>query len=126
MAVRAIEDPVALAQVDWIPESDGGRPGGPPPATVVYATTCVFELGGEEEDQPGWPWTADLVLSILIQETSRPRPDQSLAMIDFLVPDLAEPYVRVGNRILVTEGPRIVAHATITEVLSHRDASGAC
>ena len=110
-----------MAQIDWVPASEGGRSSGVPSAPV-YAAICVFDLGDEAAVQPGWPATADLVLSILIQEISRPRPAHSVARIGFLAPHLAEPYIRTGNRIVVMEGRRIVAHATITEILPHKSA----
>jgi hypothetical protein len=116
MGLTRMEQPVAVARIDWLPPSDGGRNAGPP-TTPVFATNSVFKLGGEEEVQPGSPWNAELMLTILIEEIERPRPDHTVAKIGFIAPELAEPYVRTGNRILVMNGPRVIARATITDVL---------
>ncbi|MFE4420544.1 hypothetical protein [Streptomyces sp. NPDC056817] len=41
----------------------------------------------------------------------------ALANIGFLVPDLARPHLHVGTELLITEGPTVVAHVVIRELL---------
>ena len=108
---------MATATIHWLSPSEGGRKFGPP-SVQVYMTTAVFQLDSEEETQPGWPWTADLMLSILIQRTESLDAYKDLAIIGFLVPDLAQPMLYAGSKIVITEGPHIVAYATINELLS--------
>ena len=86
--ITQLKDPVATMALSWISAADGGRRSGPPTAPV-YATTCVFPLGGEAEVQPGWPANADPMLSIIIQRTGQLPDGRDLAKIDFLVEELA-------------------------------------
>lgn len=93
-----------MAEIRWLPERQGGRHSGPPTAPV-YAATAAF---------PG----SDLaLLSVLVQHIGARPDDSALANIGFLVPDLARPHLRVGAELLITEGPTIVAHAVIRELL---------
>lgn len=106
--VIAFKEPLAVAAIRWLPESQGGRSSGPPTAPV-YAATATFRSDSEGSD-------ADL-LSILVQRV-RTQPDGSdLASIGFLVPELARPHLRLGAEPLITEGPNVVAHAVIHELL---------
>ncbi|MFI1294321.1 hypothetical protein ACH4VM_39130 [Streptomyces sp. NPDC020792] len=103
-----LKEPMAVAVVRWLPESQGGRRSGPPTAPV-YAATATFRSDTPQSD-------ADL-LSILVKRTGT-RPDGSdLAGIGFLVPDLARLHLQVGVELLITEGPKVVAHAVIHELL---------
>ncbi|BCY09689.1 hypothetical protein L3i22_047770 [Actinoplanes sp. L3-i22] len=97
----------------WLTAAEGGRRSGPPTAPV-YAATCVFPLGGEEQVVPGWPGSADQ-LSILVEQFAGDAHER-LARVDFLVPGLAEPHLRPGRQILILEGPRVVGHAIIRQV----------
>lgn len=81
----------------------------------MYAATCVFPLGGEEEVQPGWPATADK-LSILLEEAEGSGGDERRYKVGFLVPELAKPFVHAGAEVLVTEGPKVVAAGVVEEV----------
>ena len=110
--MKKIENPVAEAAVSWRSTADGGRRSGPPTASV-YAATAVFVRGGDREVQPGWPATADQ-LSILLEETTRQADGTRICKVDFLVPELAFPYLVPGGEILIMEGPRIVASARIS------------
>ncbi|MBS2966712.1 hypothetical protein KGA66_26990 [Actinocrinis puniceicyclus] len=109
-----IEQPVAYAVVSWLSAEQGGRRSGPPTAPV-YMATAVFPLGGERETQPGWPATADK-LSVLLQETPGTSDGGRIYKVDFLVRDLARPFLHPGAKMLVTEGPKVVASAVIREV----------
>lgn len=103
-----LKEPLAVAAIRWLPESQGGRISGPPTAPV-YAATATF---CSESAQPD----ADL-LSILVQRTGTLSDGSDLARIGFLVPDLARPHLHLGAELLITEGPKVVAHAVIRDLL---------
>jgi hypothetical protein len=113
-----ISDPVAEAVVRWRTAEEGGRWSGPSTAPVYVAST-VFVLGGESEVQPGWPWTADLMISIWVERIATQDDGSWLCKIDFPVRDLAMPYVVVGAKFLLMEGPRVVADAQFTITYPH-------
>jgi len=113
--IAELESPAALARVRWLTAAEGGRASGPPTASV-YASTCVFPLDDEQVPTPEWLAAADM-FSILLQRTDpRPALDEHVR-VGFLVPDLVAPYLHVGARVIVTEGHRVVAYATLEEVL---------
>jgi hypothetical protein len=112
--IEKIEYPAALALVRWIPAEEGGRRSGPPTA-LVYAANCTFPLGGESELIPGWPATAEK-LSLLLEQVGIGEDGRWTCKVDFLVPELAGPYLVVGAPMLVMEGPKVVGEAVITEV----------
>ena len=114
--IENIDVPVATARLKWRTAEEGGRRSGPPTAPV-YAATCVFPLGGEEAVQPGWPATADK-LSILLQEVERRRDGERLYKVGFLVPETAREFVHPGARLLVTEGPKVVASGVVEDVFA--------
>ncbi len=93
-----------MAEIRWLPESQGGRSSGPP-TTPVYAATATF------------PGSDAALLSILVQHIGAQPDGLALANIGFLVPDLARPHLQLGTELLITEGPTIVAHAVIRELL---------
>lgn len=95
---------MAVAEIRWLPESQGGRSSGPPTA-LVYAATATF------------PGSDAALLSILVQPAGAQPDGPALANIGFLVPELAGPHLHVGAELLITEGPRVVAHAVIRELL---------
>lgn len=113
-----IERPVAHAVVSWLSAEQGGRRSGPPTAPV-YMATAVFPLGGKRETQPGWPTTADPLLSVLLEEIPGSSRDARVYKVDFLVRDLAIPFLHPGAEMLITEGPvKVVASAVIRDVLA--------
>ncbi len=112
--MESIEEPLAVVRLRWRTAEEGGRRSGAPTAPV-YAATCVFPLGGEDEVQPGWPAMADK-LSILLEEVEGARGGDRRYKAGFLVPDLAKPFVHRGAQVLVTEGPKVVAAGVIEEV----------
>jgi len=114
----AILDPVAEAVVHWRAVEEGGRSSGPSTAPVYVAST-VFVLGGERELQPGWPWTADLILSVWVERIATRDDGSWLCKIDFPVRDLAVHYVVPGGEFLRMEGPRVVAEARFTITYPH-------
>ena len=114
MAIIEIQKPMATVSLRWIQSDVGGRRSGPPTAPV-YMATAVFKVGDEREVMPGWPATADQ-LSILVQRLGTVESGEESAYIDFLVPDLARPHLYVGAEILVMEGPRVVAEATVSDI----------
>lgn len=102
MTLTTIEHPMARIALRWRTAAEGGRRSGPPTA-AVYATTCCFPSACE----------GDPVMSILIEATP-PDPDgRATARVGFLAPHLAAPHLRPGARILVLEGPRVVAEAVV-------------
>ena len=117
--ISEIADPLAYAAVSWLTPEEGGRRTGPPTG-AVYASTCVFLLGGEAEVLPGWPGSSDQ-LSILLQEVSIEDQDIRLCKVDFLVRELARDFLCPGAQLLILEGPRIVATATIRAVMKAPD-----
>ena len=117
MAFQKIEKPVAIARIRWLTASEGGRKSGPPTAPV-YMATSVFQLGGEEETVPGWPGTADH-LSILVQRIEEQGDGVDISLIGFLVPELARAHLHPNARLLILEGPKVVAGATILELIEH-------
>jgi len=116
VAILEIKNPMAIVHIRWLSPEDGGRTTGPPSAPV-YAATAVFKLGGESEVMPGWPATADQI-SILVERSDPTEDGVESGRIGFLVPDLARPFVRVGAEFLIMEGPRVVAGATVIELLA--------
>jgi hypothetical protein len=110
-----IEKPLAIATLTWVSAPAGGRRSGPPTAPV-YAATAVFGEGDEAEVHPGWPVTADQV-SILLQRLS-PSPEVVEDFkIGLLFPEMVISNVRPGAEFVVLEGPKVVAHGVIREVL---------
>ena len=109
-----IDDPAVTARLRWLTAEEGGRRGGPPTA-VVYAATCVFPLGGEEEVQPRWPATAEKY-SILLQEIRSGPGVERFYKAGFLAPDLVGRFLHPGAPLLVTEGPKVVASGSIDAV----------
>jgi hypothetical protein len=110
-----IRDPVGEAIVYWRTAEEGGRKTGLP-TVPVYTPITVFVLGGEEEVQPGWPWTADPVLSICVERIAIRDDGSWLCRIGFLVPDLAVPYLVPGGKFLLMEGSGVVATAEFTVI----------
>jgi len=113
-----IEKPVAMAIIRWLSAAEGGRKAGPPLAKV-YMATAFFLTDKEEVDrkQRDSPILATTLLSILIQKTSQINKDEDRALIGFLAPNLARPSLYKGAKILITEGPKIVANAVVKELL---------
>ena len=107
---------MATVVLRWRKFEEGGRRSGPPLAPV-YVSTCVFPLGGEDEVHPGWPLTSEDQLSILLEEIEVVGDSYERRYnVDFLVPDLARPYVRSGAQVIVLEGPNIVATGMFEQV----------
>lgn len=121
MAVLEIKNPMAIVHIRWLSTEEGGRKTGPPSAPV-YAATAVFRLGDESEVMPGWPATADQ-MSILVERAAAVADGIESGRIGFLVPDLARPFLRVGAEVLIMEGPRVVADATVIELLAEPNGS---
>ncbi|KHF45564.1 hypothetical protein MINT15_07810 [Saccharomonospora viridis] len=112
-----IENPLALATVTWLPPEQGGRRSGPPSAPV-YASTTTFRTGDAVESEPGWPATDPRTVSVLLQRIDPTPQTTELVKVGFLAPELARPYLHEGAELVILEGPKQVAHAVITEVLT--------
>lgn len=115
--IKHIDKPLAVAVVSWLSPDQGGRRSGPPTAQV-YAATCIFPLGNDDEVLPDWPKGAEQ-FSILLEEIQRLPDNDGVCKIDFLAPDLAQPFVQPGADVLIMEGPKIVANAVIREIISY-------
>jgi hypothetical protein len=59
-------------------------------------------------------------MSVLLQRTATLPDGTETANIGFLAPALAEPHLDIGVELLITEGPKVVAHAVIQELLHPR------
>jgi hypothetical protein len=112
--IQTIEEPLAYAEVLWLTAEEGGHKTGPP-TVPVYAATCVFPLGNDEEVHPGWPAAGD-ALSVLLEAVDTTAGGTGTYKVDFLVRDLARPFLHRGADILVMQGPTVVARAIIREV----------
>ena len=103
---------LATAKVYWLSPDQGGRKA--PPFSPVYAATGRF-------DEPESEFFS-VVLSFPGQKEqaengSIPRAVDE-AEIGFLVPELVENKLAPGKKLLITEGPRIVAKCEIKSVNS--------
>ena len=112
--INRIAEPMAYADVRWVPPEAGGRRSGPPTAKV-YAATASFVMGDDAEVHPGWPSGAQH-LSILLQKANEMPGGPDRYKVDFLARELAWPLIHPGAELLVMEGPKIVANAEITDV----------
>lgn len=113
--IENLDAPAATALVTWLTPEQGGRLSGPPTATV-YAANCSFPLGGEAEAVPGWPATAEK-FSLLLQQVETMTSGAWLCKIDFLARELVADHLIPSAVMLVMEGPKVVGHAAIQEVL---------
>lgn len=113
--IKEIEYPMATAEVAWLTAEEGGRRSGPPTAQV-YAATCVFSLGGDADVLPDWPAAGD-ALSILLEAVDTATDGAGTYKLDFLVRDLARPFLHPLAKLLIMEGPKVVARAVIQEVI---------
>lgn len=103
---------VARALVHWLEPDQGGRSSGP--SGSVYAATGRFADLGDE--------LFSVVLRFPPKKTSLwhslSGTQQSLdeAELGFLAPELVEKKLAPGMKLLITEGPRIVAECEIQSV----------
>jgi len=101
---------LATAKVHWLSPNQGGRKA--PPSGSVYAATGRF-------DEPESEFFS-VVLSFTppkeqAENGSTPRSVDE-AEISFLAPELVENKLAPGKKLLITEGPRIVAECEIQSV----------
>lgn len=109
-----IEKPLAAALVRWRSAEQGGRRSGPPNAPVYMATSGLAAAGGGA-GCPNWSASVDM-LSILLQKTAELADGRWRCLVGFLVPELARPHLARDTEILVLEGAKVVATATVLEV----------
>lgn len=106
---------LAKALVHWLGSDQGGR--SKPPSGSIYAATGRF---ADREDE-----LFSVVLRFppkkTLQMHSLPELQQSLdeAELGFLAPELIEKKLAPGMKLLITEGPRIVAECEIQSVTAH-------
>ncbi|MGO1054811.1 hypothetical protein [Crossiella sp. CA198] len=111
--MQRIERPLAQAVVRWLTAEEGGRRSGPPTATV-YRSTASFQPGRDPLDQLRPPTEAH---TVLLRETECLPDGRRRCLVGFIAPDLLQPHLHAGVRMLVLEGPRTVAIADIEIVL---------
>lgn len=114
MAISEIPNPMATAVVRWLSRAEGGRRSGPPVAPI-YMATAAFQID-QKEAEAGLVATEESILSIMIKRGAPINDNQEEATLGFLVPDLARPLLFPGRELLIMEGPRVVAFATIRKV----------
>lgn len=105
---------LAKALVNWLGSDQGGRSS--PPSGPIYAATGRF---ADREDE-----LFSVVLRFPPKKTlqhSLSGSQQSLdeAELGFLAPELIEKKLAPGTKLLITEGPRIVAECEIQSVTAH-------
>ncbi|MGW0522922.1 hypothetical protein [Crossiella sp. NPDC003009] len=103
---------MAEAVVRWLTANQGGRRSGPPTA-VVYRSTASFAPGPNDlgEARP-----ATVPATVLLQEVEELPDGRRRCLVGFIAPELVQPHLRAGARMLVLEGPRTVAVAEIVLV----------
>lgn len=101
---------LATVKVRWLASDQGGRSS--PPSGPVYAATGRFAERGDE--------LFSVVLRFPTRIDSLSGAQQSLgeAELGFLAPKLIEKKLFPGRKLLLTEGPRIVAQCEIKSVTS--------
>ena len=109
-----IDDPVALAVVEWLSPQAGGEPNGPP--RWPYAAGCEFlsedmHLYPGHRENLGVPFTFSLEPVELISDTIW------RVKMDLLARESALPCLWEGRQMVIREGPHVVAVAVITAVL---------
>lgn len=105
---------LATAKVNWLVSVQGGRSS--PPSGPVYAATGRFADHGDE--------LFSVVLRFPLknpQMHSLSEAQQSLdeAELGFLAAELIEKKLVPGTKLLITEGPRVVAECEIQSVTSY-------
>ncbi len=106
---------LAKALVHWLGSDQSGR--SKPPSGPIYAATGRF---ADREDE-----FFSVVLRFppkkTLQMHSLPESQQSLdeAELGFLAPELLQKKLAPGMKLLITEGPRIVAECEIQSVTTH-------
>lgn len=117
-----LENPVAVATVQWLSKEVGGRRGGPPsipPAGGTYGATTELYAFENMDRYPEHRADPGFGVSILLEPTEFISAHLCEAKVGFLVPDaLILPCLWVGRQVLIMEGARIVALARITEVFT--------
>jgi hypothetical protein len=93
----------ATAKVVWKSQEELGRLL-PPPDTTRWAATARFI----EDDEHN---LFSVVLYYSVNQVGRE------ADLHFLAPELVLPRMKMGSRLYITDGPKIVAEAIITEVM---------
>ena len=112
--MMSIDDPVALAVMEWLSPQAGGRRSGPP--SWPYAATCDF-LEEDMRHHPGHSESPGYTMSIVLEPTELVSVTVWKVKIDFLVRELVLPCLWPGRYIIIREGGRVAAVAMITDVL---------
>jgi hypothetical protein len=106
--------PAAVAEIRWLPPESGGRVSGPP-GPGEYAANVVFLSEGEPERAD--PWNAGSYMSIVVRLDGVKHGGRDVAQVGFLAPEMASEYLRPGRGMLLMEGPKVVADATIVDLI---------
>lgn len=111
-----IDEPLALARIEWLPPEVGRSQGAPEPS-YVYAATVAFAEESSGADYRDWR-LGPHDLSILLEPGDGDARDWGRTKIGFIAPALAEPRVMAYEHFVVFEGRRPVALGQITVRLS--------
>ena len=111
--IAHIEEPLAIARIEWLPPEVGRRQGAPEPS-YVYAATVAFAEESSGADYLDWR-LGPHDLSILLEPGDGDARDWNRTKIAFIDLALAEPRVMSSACFIVLEGGRPVALGHITE-----------
>lgn len=106
---------MARAWVRWLRSEEGGRPAHPP--GPLYAATAVFVLASDDTPVPATSMRDKHVSIVLDAGPGEAFHEEGLLFVDFLAPELVRAELRVHGRIVIMEGARRVAVATVTDLL---------
>lgn len=81
----------------------------------MYAAACNFLLKSEGDVQRRRTLKSE-TMSILLEEIDAADSQERLYKVGFLAPNLARRFLHMGVKVLVTEGPRVVASGIIENV----------
>lgn len=115
--MMSVEDPVALAVVEWLSAQAGGRQGDLP--QWPYAAVCDF-LSEDMRHHPGCSENLGTSVSIVLEPVERASDTIWRVKVDYLAREAVLPCLWEGRQMVIREGARVVAVAVVTEVLNGR------
>ncbi|GAA3589079.1 hypothetical protein GCM10022198_11140 [Klugiella xanthotipulae] len=118
--IKNIDNPLIIVRLAWLPKESGGRRAGPPNTEGVYASTCRFELWPNPEQDAE---SESEAFSILLQRVVDSSEEWQYKAT-FLAPELVESMLKVGRKLVVTEGLRKVAFGEIIKVPNVEEKGG--
>lgn len=109
-----IDDPAALAVVEWLSPQAGGRRSGLP--WWPYAADCEF-LREDMRHHPGRREALGIYFTFGLEPVELISDTVWRVKMDYMMREFALPCLWEGRQMVIREGPRVVAVAVITEVL---------